>query len=202
MAVIRFSTLLFSVILLTFSWSGTVFAQEDPRNQEDAVQAGSGSGRQSQEKGDGTGIQALYETLRVQKKLTSIDIEDPADMPTLFFTLWQHALLKEARKGFTSRMPHGDELERASEKDRVRGIREITLSGILYRSLDGWTVWLNGKRVTPDAIPMEIMDIKVQNEFIDLKWYDSYTNQIFPIRLRPHQRFNLDSRIFLPGIGN
>jgi hypothetical protein len=32
-----------------------------------------------------------------------------------------------------------------------------------------------------------------------MKWFDEYTNQVFPIRLRPHQRFNIDARMFLPG---
>jgi hypothetical protein len=45
------------------------------------------------------------------------------------------------------------------------------------------------------------MDIKVSRAYIDLKWFDGYTNKIYPIRLRPQERFNLDSRIFLPGTG-
>jgi hypothetical protein len=53
--------------------------------------------------------------------------------------------------------------------------------------------------VTPEALPEEIMDLKVYKEHVDLKWLDYYTNRIFPIRIRAHQRFNMDTRIFLPG---
>ena len=69
----------------------------------------------------------------------------------------------------------------------------------MYSQADNWVVWLNGQRVTPEAIPKEIMDIKVRKDYVELKWYDSFSNLIYPVRLQPHQRFNLDSRIFLPG---
>lgn len=189
MAIIRFLTVFLLIISFAALCTGTALARD---NETGAAQ--------SEETDEG--IRALYKTLRIQRKLTDIDIEDPAEIPTLFFTLWQYSLLKEARKGgFTNRAPAPYETEQKSDEDRVKGIREISLSGILYHSLDTWTVWLNGERVTPDAIPKEIMDIQVKSDHIDLKWYDAFTNQIFPIRLRTHQRFNLDSRIFLPGIG-
>ena len=77
--------------------------------------------------------------------------------------------------------------------------REIILGGILYVSDDDWTIWLNGKRVTPKALPKEVIDLKVYDAHIEVKWFDDWTNQIFPIRLKTHQRFNIDTRIFLPG---
>jgi hypothetical protein len=77
--------------------------------------------------------------------------------------------------------------------------REITLGGIVYVDGDDWTIWLNGKRVNPKAIPKEVIDLKVYKEYVEMKWFDDYTNQIFPLRMRTHQRFNLDARIFLPG---
>jgi hypothetical protein len=58
---------------------------------------------------------------------------------------------------------------------------------------------LNNSRVTPSDLPQSIIDIHVFKEFIELKWYDTVTKQVYPIRLRPNQKFNLDTNIFLPG---
>lgn len=122
------------------------------------------------------------------------------DLTTLFFTLWQHKLLLEAIEKFNTRPPDAGEVK-GEEKPKVPGIREISIGGIAYVTAKSWTIWLNGKRITPEAIPKEVMDIKVYRNHVDLKWYDDYTNQVYPVRMRSHQRFNLDSRIFLPGIG-
>lgn len=132
--------------------------------------------------------------------------ESPGKIGTLFFTLWQHSLLQDAKRLYVTRRPTPEEVKNAADSDPNslqpidRGIREISLGGILYRGDKEWVVWLNGMRMVPDAIPKEVIDIKVAKTHIDLKWFDAYTNLIFPVRLRPHQRFNLDSRIFLPGL--
>ncbi len=124
---------------------------------------------------------------------------EPQDMKTILFTLWQHKLLEEQRRiGVVTRAPGpGEPLD--SPGDRVRGPRELALGGIVYATSQDWVVWLNNMRVTPDAIPEQVIDIQVKKDYIEIKWFDSWTNLIFPIRLRPHQRFNLDTRIFLPG---
>ncbi len=126
------------------------------------------------------------------------------EVGTLVFTLWQHALLADAKKLFRTRRPTDAEIAAAAEGGAVetkpRGIREIGLNGILYKGKDNWVVWLNGKRLAPDALPKEVIDIKVHSTYIDLKWFDAFSNLIYPIRIRPHQRFNLDTRIFLPGL--
>lgn len=131
--------------------------------------------------------------------------ENPAKIGTLFFTLWQHSLLQDAKRLFVTRRPTEPEIAKAGDDPANlqpidKGIREISVGGILYRGDKEWVVWLNGMRLVPDAIPKEVIDIKVAKTYIDLKWFDAYTNLIFPVRLRPHQRFNLDSRIFLPGL--
>ena len=127
----------------------------------------------------------------------------PEDLKTLFFTAWQYALLNEAKQLFTTRPPTSGEIAQSENPDAPRptGPREISLGGIAYHDAKNWTVWLNNQRIKPDAIPKEVLDIKVGRDHIDLKWYDLSSNLIYPIRLRPHQRFNLDSRIFLPGTG-
>lgn len=112
-------------------------------------------------------------------------------MPSLFFNVWEHDLIVDARRGMTTGL--GD------EGIADAGDRDISLGGIVYVSGSDWTVWINNTRVTPKAIPAQIMDLKVYKEHVDLEWFDSTTNQIYPIRLRSHQRFNLDTRIFLPG---
>lgn len=144
----------------------------------------------------------LQESFQRKIKLRQPDV-DLTRLGTMFFTVWQHALLQEAKARFLTRAPDASEL--ASQGDEsgqaIKGPREIRLGGISYSGPRSWTVWLNGGRITPDAIPREVIDIKVAGDFIELKWFDAYTNLIFPVRLRPHQRFNLDNRIFLPGEG-
>lgn len=128
------------------------------------------------------------------------------DYPSLLFTYWEHVAISDARhRRGNVRAPTEAELERdlnTMQKEKVKPPpeeRDISLGGIVYHSRKDWTIWLNGKRVTPDALPTEVIDLRVHGEFIEIKWFDEYSNQIFPIRLRPHQRFNIDTRIFLPG---
>ena len=123
------------------------------------------------------------------------------NFPTLFFTAWQHALLQEAKIGFIGSRTSGGGGAGVEQSQKDPGIREVSLGGIAFANGAKWTVWLNGVRVTPDAFPQQVLDLKVTQNYIDLKWFDNYTNRIYPIRLRPQERFNLDSRIFLPGAG-
>lgn len=123
------------------------------------------------------------------------------NFPTLFFTAWQHALLQEAKIGFIGSRTSGGGGAGVEQSKKDPGIREVSLGGIAFANAAKWTVWLNGVRVTPDAFPQQVLDLKVTQNYIDLKWFDNYTNRIYPIRLRPQERFNLDSRIFLPGAG-
>lgn len=130
----------------------------------------------------------------------------PNDIPSLLFTFWEHTAIVDAKRyrGLV-RPPDDEELTRALQGRTKDGPpptpeeRDIRLGGIVFVNSSDWTIWLNGKRVTPKAVPHQAMDLKVYDEYIEMKWFDDYTNQIFPIRLRPHQRFNIDTRIFLPG---
>lgn len=118
---------------------------------------------------------------------------NPNLMPSLFFTVWEHDLVIDARRGLTTRMPGTDDGVPAA------GPRDLALGGIVYRNGKDWTIWLNSLRISPNAIPEEVLDLKVYKDYVELEWFDASTNQIFPIRLRAHQRFNLDTRMFLPG---
>lgn len=121
-------------------------------------------------------------------------------MPSLFYSTWEHDLIIDARRGIVTGTAIVDDSSLTSESaPRIAGPRDISLNGIVYANSKDWTIWLNGIRVTPKAIPQTVMNLKVFKEYIELDWFDTSTNQIFPIRLRSHQRFNLDTRIFLPG---
>lgn len=115
-------------------------------------------------------------------------------MPSLFMSLWEHDLIIDARRGLVTRDPISN--DGVTEE---AGPRDISLGGIVYHSSVNWTIWLNSMRVSPTAIPKQVMDLKVFKSYVEIEWFDETTNQIFPIRLRPQQRFNLDTRMFLPG---
>lgn len=143
----------------------------------------------------------IEDTLRYQRELIGVFTPVRPDT-SLLFTSWEHALLREMKKQVVARPTSEGEAEssgREGDEPREKGIREISLGGIVFVKDGDWTVWLNGQRVTPEAIPPQIIDMRVKNSYIEIKWFDSYTNLVYPLRLRPHQRFNLDNRIFLPG---
>lgn len=126
------------------------------------------------------------------------------DIPSLIFTYWEHTALLDAREaaGKVNPQPARIVKDGGQQEEKPKPPpekREIRLGGILYNGPQDWTIWLNEQRVTPETVPKEVVDLSVSKDYIELKWYDDYTELIYPIRLRPHQRFNVDTRIFLPG---
>ena len=77
--------------------------------------------------------------------------------------------------------------------------RVLHLSGIVSAAPGDWSIWLNGRRVTPTSIPPEVREIHVDKEHVALKWYDVQTETVVPVKMRTHQRFNIDTRTFMPG---
>jgi len=142
-----------------------------------------------------------------EEGVESIEDVRPEQIPSLIFTYWEHTALYDARNSIGTVRPttEAELKEELNKKQEPKGPkpppeeREIRLGGIAYSGKDDWTIWLNEQRVTPNAVPKEVIELRVFNNYIEIKWYDDYTNKIFPIRLRPHQRFNIDTRIFLPG---
>jgi hypothetical protein len=185
---------MFSAAAIAQTGAGANPAEGMPAAQQDAPAAQSDIGMDPDLNVD------INEALRRSIQLRKPDV-NPLQMHTLFYTLWQHSLLQEAKQTLQTRpLGPGESDTSAQSSAPAPGIREISLGGIVYVKADDWTIWLNGVRVTPKAIPKEVLDIHVHPYSVDLKWYDAYTNVIYPVRMRTHQRFNLDSRIFLPGI--
>ena len=137
----------------------------------------------------------------MRRRALEVDgVDVPSSQSSLFFTPREIGLIAEAREGFVARVATEAEIARSQDpSQRPRGPREVALGGVLFVDNDEWTVWINKQKITPNRIPPEITDIKVGQDYVQIKWYDAYTNQIFPIKLRPQQRFNIDTRIFLPG---
>ncbi|HTK85508.1 MAG TPA: hypothetical protein VL625_10525, partial [Patescibacteria group bacterium] len=137
-------------------------------------------------------------------KLREPDVK-PQELASVFFTLWQYQLLQDAKRLYVTHPVNPRDIAKANDpnQSKPRSIRELSVGGILYRGPEDWTVYLNGQRLTQDknSLPEQVMDIKVTEDHVDLKWFDTFTNLIFPVRLREHQRFNLDARMFLPGQG-
>lgn len=77
--------------------------------------------------------------------------------------------------------------------------RILHLSGIVYAKEGEWSIWLNGRQITPVSKPDEIRELIVGRESVSLKWYDAQTQAVVPVRLRPQQRFNIDTKTFMPG---
>jgi hypothetical protein len=123
---------------------------------------------------------------------------DVSTISSLVFTEAEHREIILARRAAGKvRAPEASEGQGGvvpSEEER-----NIHLQGIVYTAKDDWVIWLNGKQITPLALPEEALAIEVYREYIEIKWYDDFTNQIIPLRLRPLQKFNIDTRMFLPG---
>ncbi len=77
--------------------------------------------------------------------------------------------------------------------------RLLRLSGLLYKDPNDWVIWLNGNRLTPDRLLPEIIEITVDSKQIYLKWFDYGINNVIFITLRPHQIYDMETGILLPG---
>lgn len=147
------------------------------------------------QKQSGDIMDEMVERLKFRAPEVSIN-----QIPSLFFTSGEAALIASVRNGVITRPPTERELDTGeTEASPEAGVRELALGGIIYKSTSNWTIWINGQKITPKRIPSEILDIRVRKDHVKIRWFDPYTNQIFPIKLKPHQRFNIDTRIFLPG---
>ncbi len=152
---------------------------------------------------NGNVIMQPQETPLTPEQQAEEDKKTYLNLPSILFTFNEQMAIQDARNtdmDFTG--PDCEVVECAPEDmppPPPPEKRYIRLGGIAFNSPDSWTIWLNKQRITPDALPEEVLDLKVFREYVEMKWYDDYTKQILPIRLRPHQAFHMDQRIFLPG---
>jgi hypothetical protein len=90
-------------------------------------------------------------------------------------------------------------LEAGKTAQQIPQRRIISVAGVIWRSASDWMVWINGKKVTPKDVLPEIVDIKVERDKVDLKWFDIGINGVISISLRPHQTYDIVTGVLLPG---
>ena len=132
-----------------------------------------------------------------------------SEIPSLFWEEDELSIIRQVKKGVIQIMPVDEGLlndtmfnmptTTTAPKQFYIAPREILLSGLLYNSEGDWVVWLNGMRVTPQKKPDELRYINVKEQYVELKWYDAVTDKVYPIRIKPHQKFSIDLQTFLPG---
>lgn len=165
---------------LAISLSAVVYAQDDQMPSDAQLQQ------------QGATLSPNIKPKQEKKGLPDVRAEN---MPSLFLEPQELALIHEAQMGFTN----DGNGESGGNNSVVGGNRFISVSGLLYKNPQKWVVWVNGMRITPQEIPPEIIDIRVGSEIVRIKWYDRMTNKIYNVRLRVHQKYNIDSGLILPG---
>lgn len=136
----------------------------------------------------------------IQPLPAAVKAEELPDVPasSLFFTPQQMAAIHQALVGIY--MPLFEQEQSITGTSAVPlAPRTIHLAGLLYSSDKNWIVWLNGFRLTPERLLPEVIEINVDSKGVRLKWYDAFSNKIIGIRLRPHQIYDIDTGILLPG---
>jgi|AntRauTorcE11897_2_1112592.scaffolds.fasta_scaffold03445_5 hypothetical protein len=111
---------------------------------------------------------------------------------SLFFTQNDIIRIRMALAGIDSDVVSDGEADKPEN-------RVLRLSGITYSNPDQWMIWLNGMRITPYNMPPEMINVRVTEDFIDLKWFDNTLKKIIRIRLRPNQVYDISTGIMLPG---
>jgi len=133
-------------------------------------------------------------------------VVDDSIPPSLLFTPEEVTVIQRAMAGFNAALPgteDGEDGEDGEDEDEEgvdpRAHRKIKLSGISYISPEVWTVWINEMRILPGYLPPEIVSINVKKDRVLLEWYDRVTDTIITLTLRPHQVYDMDTGIILPG---
>lgn len=149
--------------------------------------------------------------VQVEEQPVAIDIQKidiapvepfPEGYRSLFFTPDEHAGIVAA---LARKMPVAFVAEPSADAQApvtpgtAASPRILHLSGIVYAKEGEWSIWLNGRQITPTAGLPEIRGLKVERDSISLQWFDAQTQTVVPVRLRPQQRFNIDTKSFMPG---
>jgi hypothetical protein len=169
---------------------------EQPVNDESSLDSGLNTLDEKQEN------KALEAAKQQFLKYFPSDSE-PSSVRPVLFTIEEYQLIEEARLVNLPPEQGGAVTAETAKQIIERGARDLFLSGILFHSSTDWTIWFNKERLTiednPKELPDEMKDLKVYSDHIEFNWFDAYTNKIYALKMRPHQRFNIDRRIFLPG---
>lgn len=111
----------------------------------------------------------------------------PSKQGSLFFTEDELQKIQQAKSGMLVASEAG------GPQVADPGPRHLKLSGIVYNSDKDWTIWFNGMRVRPGALPERMLALIVKKDRIGLKWLDRGTNKIINLVLRPHEQYNIDT---------
>jgi len=130
---------------------------------------------------------------------TTTEIKPPFKVPTneppfndsLLFEVEQLRQIQYAIDGYVMSL--------GRKESPVPVTRLIKLAGVIYKSTDNWVIWLNGKRVTPDRLLPEIVDIHVKKDKVYLKWFDKGLRDVILITLKPHHTYDIGAGVLLPG---
>lgn len=116
---------------------------------------------------------------------------EPAFNKSLLFELEQLRQIQYAVDGYVMSL--------GKKEAPVPTTRLIKLAGVIYKATDNWVIWLNGRRVTPDRLLPEIVDIRVRKDKVYLKWFDKGLRDVILITLKPHHTYDIGAGILLPG---
>lgn len=189
-----------------------------PSPDGSAGMAGAGKrsvgGQEFDPAGSKLNVESIPVELRILKKVEEEvrakfknNVDAPANISSMIYTSKQLSLLNAARQGFNNALSEEDLASLSQDKttegeeattSKQPSVQYLSLGGIVFDSKNNWTIWLNGARTTKETLPKEVLDIQVTGEYVELKWFDEATNQIFPVRLRPNQKFDLGKKVFLP----
>ncbi|MDD9901656.1 MAG: hypothetical protein OXT65_11805 [Alphaproteobacteria bacterium] len=114
---------------------------------------------------------------------------------SLLFTPAEIALIQRALTGTVG----GTEILNDTTGEAIPTRRIIKVAGVVYRSDADWIVWINGHKIMPGKLLPQIVDIRVQKDMVDLKWFDRGINGVIDISLRPHQTYDIVTGVLLPG---
>lgn len=114
---------------------------------------------------------------------------------SLLFTPLEIVAIEKAKDGKTV----GDGMLQSDKAVYIPPVRIISLAGVLLRKPGDWIIWINGRKVTPDQLLPEMVDVTVSKDNVHLKWYDIGMNKIISLSLRPHQTYDIVTGLLLPG---
>ena len=117
---------------------------------------------------------------------------------SFLFSPAEVALIQKALMGKVDVPEQTLSIEKKTEA-QIPQRRLIQVSGVLYRGKGDWIVWINNRKVTPNKLLPEILEIKVNNSsYVHLKWFDVGLNAVIAITMRPNQTYDITSGVLLP----